>query len=233
MSHLWQSSLQTKTVQWSCFTWCYTKHSLSSCLAHVSWHCAIAVTPYPNVMPVCSTRNMKSDLVGKHNVCQKVGFSANLVKHVTGKFVLLWVVLSFQLLQNLNLVCIETQPLSESLMHSCSCHLQFLWSPTNWLPWTSDECHMDVLYLLIEDTLWASSMPFQDASRLQKLVVSCFDPLCVWCCFLINTTKLPVHPHNGLQLRTPHNSHLLLSWRHLCMKWQEHPNGVPRGSLKI
>jgi hypothetical protein len=135
----------------------------------------------------------------------------------------LWVVLWFQLLQNLHLVRIETQPLLENLMHSCSWHLQFPWSPTNWLPWTSDECHMGVLYLLIGDTS-ASSVPFQEAPSLQKHVVPCFDALCVWCYFLINMTKLPLHPHNGLKLRKPHNSsHLLLSWRHLCVKWQQAP----------
>jgi hypothetical protein len=33
-------------------------------------------------MPVYSTTDMKSGFVEKHNVCQKVGVSANSVKHV-------------------------------------------------------------------------------------------------------------------------------------------------------
>jgi hypothetical protein len=67
-------------------------------------------TPYLNIVLVNSTRNMKSGLVRKH-VCQKVGVSADSNKHVTSRIVLPWVVFWFQLLQNLQLVCIEIQPL--------------------------------------------------------------------------------------------------------------------------
>jgi hypothetical protein len=190
----------------------------------------------PHIRTLClfTAWDMKSVLVGKHDVCQKAGASADSVRHVTGKIVSPWVVLWFQALQNLHLVSIETQPRSENLMRSCSWHLQFPWSPTNWLPGTSDERHADVLYLLIGDTLSASPVSFQDAVSLQKLLVPCFDPLCVWCCFLINTMKLSLHPHNGLKLRKQHtNSRLLLHWRHLCVKWQECLNGGLWGSLKI
>lgn len=97
-----------------------------------------------------------------------------------------------------------------------------------------EEHHTDVLYLLVGDALLASSMPFLDTPSLQKLVVPCFYPFCVWCCFLINTTKLPLHPHNGLKLRKPHNnSRLVLSWCHLCVKWQQRPNYGLWGSLKF
>jgi hypothetical protein len=101
-------------------------------------------------------------------------------------------------------------------------YVHFLWSPTNWLRWTSNKRHMDFLYILIGDML-AGPMPFQDTPSLQKLVVPCFDPCCIWGCFLINTI-LPLHIHNGLELRKPHNkSHLLLSWRCLCVKCQQRP----------
>jgi hypothetical protein len=104
----------------------------------------------------------------------------------------------FQLLQNLHLIRIETQPLSENLLQSFSWHLQFPWSPTNWLPWTSDERHTDALYILIGDTLSTSSVPSQGAPSLQELVVPCVDPFCVWCCFLINTT-LTMNLNSGLR----------------------------------
>jgi hypothetical protein len=56
---------------------------------------------------------VKSGLVGKYNVCQKVGVSADSLKHVTGKIVLPWVVLWFQLLQNLHLILIDTTAFRE------------------------------------------------------------------------------------------------------------------------
>jgi hypothetical protein len=56
---------------------------------------------------------MKSGLVGKHDVCQKVGGSADSVKYVTGKIVSPWVVLWFQLMQNLQLVRIDKTAFGE------------------------------------------------------------------------------------------------------------------------
>jgi hypothetical protein len=47
----------------------------------------LLLSPYPNIMSVYSTRDMKSGLIGKHDVSQKVGVSADLVKHITGKIV--------------------------------------------------------------------------------------------------------------------------------------------------
>jgi hypothetical protein len=61
--------------------------------------------PYPNILPVYSTRGMECGLIWKHYVCQ---VSADSVKHVTGKIVSPWVVLWFQVLQNLHPVRIET-----------------------------------------------------------------------------------------------------------------------------
>jgi hypothetical protein len=90
-------------------------------------------SPYPSFRHISSTRDMKSGLVGKHYICQKVGVSVDSVKHVTGKTVSPWVVLWFQLLQNLQLVRRGTQPLSENLMQCCSCDLQFSWGLTDWL----------------------------------------------------------------------------------------------------
>jgi hypothetical protein len=58
------------------------------------------------------------------------------------------------------------------------------------LPLTSDERHTDVLCLLIGVMLSVSSVPFQGAPSLRKLVL-CFDPLCFHCCSLINTTGTP------------------------------------------
>jgi hypothetical protein len=56
---------------------------------------------------------MKSGLVGKHDICQKVGVSADSVRHVTGKIVSPWGVLWFQLLQNLHLVRIDITAFGE------------------------------------------------------------------------------------------------------------------------
>jgi hypothetical protein len=195
MSYLWQSSRQRETVRRSCRTWYHTKVYFRAAL-HMFHDCALLWSPYPN---------MKRDLVGKY-VYQQVGVSADSVKHVTGETVTPWVLLWFQLLQNLHLLRIETLLFSENLMHGCSWHLQFLWSPANRLPCTSDERHTDVLYILIGHTPLAYSLPFQDALSLQKFGVPCSDLLCVWCCSLITTAKLLFDPHNGLQLRTPHDN---------------------------
>jgi hypothetical protein len=62
----------------------------------------LLLSPYLNVMPVYSTRDMKSALIGKYYVCQKTGISEDSVKHVTGKIVSPWVVLWFHVLQNLH-----------------------------------------------------------------------------------------------------------------------------------
>lgn len=131
-------------------------------------------------------------LVGKHYVCQEVGglywFGKACHRH--------------------NCVS-EACPLVSA---SCSWHLQFTWSLTNWIPWTLDECHVEGLYLLNGDTS-ASTVPFQDTPSFQKLV-PCFDPLCTWCCFVMNTMKVPLYPHIGL--RTPHNN-LHFYWAELPM----------------
>jgi hypothetical protein len=117
--YLWQSSLQRRTVWWSCCTWCHTKHSLLGYLTHVPWCCAIVWSPYLNIMPVYSTRDMRSGLVGNMMFVRKLG-SLPMRSSMSRKIVLLLAVLWFQLLQNLHLVHTETQLLSENVMHSCS-----------------------------------------------------------------------------------------------------------------
>jgi hypothetical protein len=179
------------------------------CDPHILTLCLVTA---PETWKVASSVNMM--------FCRKAGVPADSVKHVAGKIVSPRVVLWFQLLQDLHLVRIEAQPISENLMPSFSWHLQLPWSSTNWLPWTSDERHTDVLYVLIGDGLSASSVPFQDPPSLQKPVVPSFEPLCACCCFPMNTTKLPLHPRIGFKLRTP-------KLKPFCVKWQQRPNGGP------
>jgi hypothetical protein len=186
MSYLCQSSPQNRLMIMLHMT--PHRRSLSGCLAHAPWRCAAAVIT-----------------ISERYACLQHQRREKCPRWKTWWLSEIWGLCQLdQTYHWQNCVAVScplvsapaesAQPLLENLMHSYSWHVQFPWSPTNWHPWTTDERHTDVLYLLVGDTLSAPSVPFQDAPSLQKFVVPCFDPLWVWYCFLINTTKLPLHP---------------------------------------
>jgi hypothetical protein len=191
MSCLWQSSPQRKQSD-NQVARDATPNVHFRAVSHMFYDAVLLLlSPYLKVMLVYSTRDMKSDLVGKY-VCQKVGVSAYLVKHVRGNILSPWLLPSFQLLRNLHLVHIDTQPLSENLMHSCSWHQQFPWSTTNWLPWTSNERHADVWGVLSASSVQSRETCAMLWSSLLLVLLS------------YKHNETPLHPHNGLKLTTQH-----------------------------
>jgi hypothetical protein len=143
MSYLWQSMIMLHMTPHQTFTF--------GRLAHVPWGCAVAVISISERY-ACLQHQVHEKWPLRKTWCLSESFGLCRCQACHRQNCVLW----FQLLQNLHLVRIETQPLSEILLHSCSWHLQFPWGPMMWLPWTSDERHKDVLYLLIGDTLSAS-----------------------------------------------------------------------------
>jgi hypothetical protein len=145
-------------------------------------------------MLVYSSRDMKSGLVGKHGISQKVGVcgcgqACHMQNCVAIGCPLVSAPAESAYYTHRNTTAFA-EPYAQLLVASAvPMKPDELTSP--------DERPTDVLYLLIGDTLPVSSVPFQDAPSLQKLVVSCFDRLCVWCFFLLST-KLSLHPHSGL-----------------------------------